>query len=221
MTTKTLSSLTQDSIIAFVNGIEKDTEKATASHLHVFAEQVALTDIESFKRECKAAAKTAKDTDNQAAQVRISEVRQLFGAIRFCSLVVDGMAYHVAVRTARKTLQTNGLKYDGSRVLSEAEKQQRMDAQLMAKANKALSSEFDWNQPNAAEAYAEALIDKKAELQQEALQQAQAKMQDKVATIGRDIMERYGDTFAANLAVFLHDVLEAKYQSETVVAVAA
>lgn len=215
---KQLSTLTQDSLFVFIRDINDDINEVASTRLAMFQKQAEQTSMSDFKQAAKDCAASHKDDDS--IKVRLSECRQLFGAIRHCELNIKGLGYHVAVKTAREALNTKGIKFDGTAIKSDAEKQQAKDNLLTRKAAKDVSDNFNFNQANAMEVFANAVIDRKAELEQEALEDSLAKALEKIEKHGSKIISEFGVTYAKALSDWLSNKVEAE-QAETVVAVAA
>jgi hypothetical protein len=210
-----VKALTQDSIKAFLIGVLEDEAKAASKRLTVFTNAAQNTDIATFKIECKELAKA--NADNQTMVQRISEARQLFGAIRFTGFVPENVSYHDAIAQARKALAEKGIKYDGSAVATPEERQHKEAAKFKAKAATVLAKDFDWSQKNATSVYAEVLVDKAAELEQQALEQRAEKQKDAIAKMAAEIVTKYGEEFAVEFAHYI----EQMHQENKLVAIAA
>lgn len=213
----TISTLTQDSIIEFAHRIEADEAKATSSRLKVFMQQCEITDVGSLKASCKDASAYARQQGDTVAESRISEVRQLYGAVRFCNLIItDCGGYHKAVKASREALKSAGIKYDGSKVLSEAEREAKAESRIMSKANKELAAEFDWSQPDAASHYQDALIDKANSIRLMQQAEAEAKAESKVAELAEDLISKYGLLVAGKIAyriIAIGNAMVERYES--------
>lgn len=216
---KQLSTLTQDSLFVFIRDINEDISEVASTRLALFQKQAEQTSMSDFKQAAKDCAANHKDDDS--IKTRLSECRQLFGAIRHCELDIKGLGYHVAVKSARDALNAKGIKFDGSPIKSAEEKQQAKDNLLSRKAAKDVSDNFDFNQANAMEVFANAVIDRKAELEQEALEDSLAKALEKIEKHGSKIISEFGTNYALVLADWLKNKVEAEQSAETVIAVAA
>jgi len=209
-----INGLTQDSLFVFIHDVNEAENELATTRLALFQKQVNVTDMASFKAAAKECAASHKDDKNaDVIKSRISETRQLYGAIRFCGLNVSGMGYHNAVKAARDGLAAKSITYDGSPVKTAEQKQAAKDNALSKKAAKEVTDNFDFNQVDAMAIFAEALTDKKAELEQEALIDSQAKAMLKIETHGSKIIAEYGIEYAAALCSWLgNKVAETKKQ---------
>jgi hypothetical protein len=210
-----IKALTQDSIKAFLIGVLEDEAKAASKRLTVFTNAAQNTDIATFKIECKELAKA--NADNQTMVQRISEARQLFGAIRFTGFVPENVSYHDAIAQARKALADKGIKYDGSAVPTQEERQHKEQGRFKAKAATILAKDFDWTQRNATSVYADKLIDTAAELERQAQEDRAAKQQEAIAKMAADLVKKYGEDFAVDFAHYI----EQMHQENKLVAIAA
>jgi hypothetical protein len=197
--------LTQDTIKVFIKGIMDDEVKAEKTRLHMFRESAVITDVGSFKAACK---ELAKDED-QAVKQRISEIRQLYGAVHFVKLDIEPMGYHKAVQAARKALADAKLKYDGSEVKSDQEKAGEATNRLYRRAAKEVNAHFDWTQAGAAKANAEAIESKVIDLQNTAQMEAVTKATAKIEAEATAIVAK-GVVYAEALIAAIRSKLNHK-----------
>ena len=193
-------ALNQDSIQAFIHGIDTDVKSVTTTRLGIFAKQAEVTDMATFKAACKGAAKYAEGQGDKSTVQRITEVRQLYGAIRFCHVDVKSLAYHEAVKASREALNTMGIKFDGSKKLTDDESEAAKLGRLQQKAAREVNKVYDFTKPDAIANLADAIADKIAELEQEALEDSHNKAMDKIHAHASSIIAKSGIEYARALS---------------------
>lgn len=172
------------------------------TRLKTVAALMKQCDMSTFKTVCKDSAKQAPEY-----KTRISEMRQIYGCLRF----VDGFkiesGYKDTVINARKLLKEAHLTWDGSEPRTEEQVHEDKTARLKGKAAKNVNSSFNWKQPNAMELYAEAIAAEFSNLLQAESDATEKAMIDKVMKAADAIME-IGSEYAKALCIELSKRVE-------------
>lgn len=189
--------ITQDSIVILINDIAKAEAKATATRLQTFAKACEETDTNSFKAAVKDA--VAAHKEDKAFGVRASELKSIYGAVRFAGLHEFG-AYHATVKAARAALKEKAIKWDGSPILTDEQKQEGKNARLRHKAVNEVNKTFNHNQPDALDKFKHEVELTMLRLKLEEDEKHTEQMLEKVEQAAADLIEKHGMEYAIKLA---------------------
>jgi hypothetical protein len=141
--------VTATAVLDFIHDLQGDEAEYQASRLGWFREKICTLTVgevkpllaDAGKLARAAVAKMLKDTgqpENPKAkapeEVRLSEMRQMFGAVKFCKLELTGTGWHDGVVKARKLLSDANIDWQGQRKLEADERQARRDSKAFANA---------------------------------------------------------------------------------------
>ena len=162
--------ITQDTLLGFmVQEVSADN-----SRLQALCREMLSTDTGSFKKACKDAAEAKPEYKG-----RISEARQIYGAVRFAGLSVTA-GWQETVKQARDALKAANITWEGSTPKTDEEKKADKESRSRRAAAKEVNTHFDWGQPNAATMFAEAVEAEHARMVAEREAEAHEKRMEKV-----------------------------------------
>ena len=162
--------LTQDMIVGFM----QQEVSQDCTRLQALAREMLSTDTGSFKKACKDAA-----TEHPEYKVRISEARQIYGAVRFAGMSITS-GWNESVTMARNALKSQNITWEGMTPKTDEQKATDKEARSRRTAAKEVNQHFDWGQANAATAFAEAVEAEHAKMQAEREAEAHEKRMEKV-----------------------------------------
>ncbi|MDE1816807.1 MAG: hypothetical protein KGI11_09665 [Thaumarchaeota archaeon] len=162
--------ITQDTLVGFM----QQEVSQDCTRLQALSREMLETDTGSFKKACKDAA-----TDHPEYKTRISEARQIYGAVRFAGMSITS-GWNESVKAAREALKASNITWEGMTPKTDEQKATEKEARSRRAAAKEVNTRFDWGQANAASVFAEAVEAEHAKMQAEREAEAHEKRMEKV-----------------------------------------
>ncbi|MDE1816689.1 MAG: hypothetical protein KGI11_09050 [Thaumarchaeota archaeon] len=175
--------ITQDTLVGFM----QQEVSQDCTRLQALSREMLETDTGSFKKACKDAA-----TEHPEYKTRISEARQIYGAVRFAGMSITA-GWQESVTLARNALKSHNITWEGTTPKTAEEKEaDRFKRDRRSAANE-VNKGFNWGQANAAEAFAEAVEAEYAKMQAEREAEAHEKRMADVHKTVKAIMAMGSD----------------------------
>ena len=190
------SGLTPTGLSDLLLSVDAEASKSEVARMTVILDGLCNLAITEGRKLLTETAKQAKGTPKEkVVKVRVSEARQLYGAVKLIpdfrkGIEEKGFGWHTAVAAARNHLEAKGIKADGGAVKTP---EQRADAKLRDKAEVILKAEI-----LSADGSDERTV---AELRAEAFGKADSVIQaERVKAHAKRIMEAEGKEYGLALA---------------------